>query len=299
MKLDANLASVHAYLCADGYVIKNPKDQKFNYYHIGFRNTNEVLLKDFQIKFEKIFGIKPHLVLGERCRIGSKQIYEKLTNSFGSFYSWHWKMPEMDENLSKLWLKSYYDCDGWVTCKSHKNRHIGLDSVNEHGLIQIKNSLEKLGIKSKIKKRNDRNIFSLMIFGKDNLVNFSKNIGFLHPDKNNKLNESINDFINYYWNFPTEKDKLVNFIRKLIFNKGRINKSNRIFRLISNKEDNLINLKNELNKLFNIECKINKRKNGIGTIYFELNINRREELKKLIDNNLLNKEQRKWLNLKK
>lgn len=68
MKFDENLAVVHAYLCADGYVLKNAEEKKR--YVMGFRNTNLILLKDFQNKFEKVFGIKPHLDEGQRCRIG-------------------------------------------------------------------------------------------------------------------------------------------------------------------------------------------------------------------------------------
>jgi len=61
MKFDENLAAVHAYLCADGYVVKS-KNPKYKYFHIGFRNTNLILLKDFQEKFEKAFGLKPYLI---------------------------------------------------------------------------------------------------------------------------------------------------------------------------------------------------------------------------------------------
>ena len=57
MKIGENLAAVHAYLCADGYVIKNPENSKYNYFHIGLRNTNLVLLKDFQENFYQVFGI--------------------------------------------------------------------------------------------------------------------------------------------------------------------------------------------------------------------------------------------------
>ena len=93
MKFDENLVAIHAYLCADGYVIKNPKFQKQKYYMIGFRNTNLVLLKDFQKRFEKYFGKKTYITNEGRCRIGSKEIYNKLLISFGEFYSWRWKMP--------------------------------------------------------------------------------------------------------------------------------------------------------------------------------------------------------------
>src|SRR3990172_3112733 len=114
MKIDENLAAIHAYLCADGYVTRNPPTQKNKYYRIALRNTNLILLRDFQNKFEKIFSIRPHIREDGRCEIGSREIYEKLTKQFGSFYSWEWKMPELSEKLSKIWLRAYFDCEGWV-----------------------------------------------------------------------------------------------------------------------------------------------------------------------------------------
>ena len=156
MKFDENLAVIHAYLCADGYVIKNPETQTRKYYHIGFRNMNLRLLKDFQKRFKIVFGIKPHLRIGERCIIGSKEIYKELVKNFGSFYSREWKMPKLSLKLSRIWLKAFFDCEGWVFCKSHQNRHIGIDSINEKGLDQIIISLNKIGIKT-IKKMSGEN----------------------------------------------------------------------------------------------------------------------------------------------
>ena len=108
MKMDKNLAAIHAYLCADGYVIKNPETQKQKYHVIGFRNTNLILLKDFQRRFEKVFKIKPHLDEGQRCRIGSKEIYRKLTKEFGSFYSWKWRMPKNLKESTGNYLNIFY-----------------------------------------------------------------------------------------------------------------------------------------------------------------------------------------------
>jgi len=300
MKFDKNLASIHAYLCADGYVIRNPETQKQKYYMIGFRNTNFVLLKDFQERFEKVFGMRPYLIEGQRCRIGSREIYEKLTKEFGSFYSWEWTMPKLNENLTRIWLRAYFDCEGWVTCKSHQNRMIGIDCVNEKGIKQIKEALEKLDIMAKIKKRNTRNIFSLSIFGRDNLTKFKEKIGFLHPEKREKLEKCINDFIIYDWVFPSSRDERIKFILELLKNKSRINKSNGVIRIISNKEKNLIKLQEELNRFLNLESKVNKRVNGLGTIYYELNINKQEDVKRLIEKNLINENaKKKWLMLKK
>ena len=300
MKLDENLAAVHAYLCADGYVIKNSEAQKQKYYMIGFRNTNLILLKDFQDKFEKVFGVKPYLIEGQRCRLGSKQIYDRLTKEFGSFYSWEWKMPKLNKKLSKIWLRAYFDCEGWITCKSHQNRCIGADCVNEIGINQIREALEKVGIKSKVKKRNTRNIFSIFIFGRENLMGFNEKIGFLHPLKKEKLNEVMDDFVDYEWEYPAEKKELAVFIDDILKSKGKIKKNRGIIRIISNKEINLIRLQKELNRLFEIDSNINKRTNGIGTIYFELSINKQKQVKYLIEKNLINeKEKEKWLRLRK
>jgi hypothetical protein len=299
MKFDEDLAAIHAYLCADGYVIKNPEKQKQKYYMVGFRNNDPTLLKDFQKRFEKVFNKKPYIVKEGRCRIGSKEIYKKLTKQFGSFYSWKWKIPKLNNKLIAIWLKAYFDCEGWVICKRHQNRLIGADCVNEFGIKQVKDALDKLSIDSKIKKRRDRNIFSIKIYGKENLIKFNEKIGFLHPLKKERLKEVVNDFIDYYWKFPKEKKKLKNFIRNLLLEKAKVKKDNGIIRITSNKEKNLLVLRSFLKNVFDIEARLNKFINGVGTIYFQLNINKQEQIKKMIDNNLINEEERKWLSLKK
>ena len=76
MKFDNNLASIHAYLCADGYVIRNPPTQKHKYYYIGLRNQNITLLRDFQNKFESTFSVKPIITKDvDRCKIQNKELY--------------------------------------------------------------------------------------------------------------------------------------------------------------------------------------------------------------------------------
>jgi len=300
MEIDKDLASIHAYLCADGYVIKNPPTQKYKYYKIGLRNTNLVLLKDFQEKFEKVFGIKPRLVEGQRCEIGSKEIYWLLNKEFGSFYSREWQMPLMRIGLLPFWLRSFFDCEGWATCKSHQDRHIGLESVNRIGLEKIGKALNQFGIKSKIKKRNDRDIFSLKIFGKENLIRFREKINFLHPSKKEKLRIVTEDFVNYYWQFPKKQESLVYFVKRILKMKGKIRRNDGIFVLISNKEENLKKLQKELNRLFSIPSRIRLSKNGIGTSYFQLRVDKKDEVIKFINKNLINKEEKeKWLKLRK
>ena len=300
MKFNEDLAVIHAYLCADGYVIKNPSTQKHKYYKIGLRNTNLLLLKDFQNRFEKIWGIKPILTEKQRCQKGSRPIYEFLTQNFGSFYSWEWRMPRLNKRLSNIWLRTYFDCEGWVSIEKHKSRLIGADCVNLSGLKQVKAALAKNGIKSKIKKQNRRNIFRLYIYGKDNLIRFKKNIDFYHPQKFIKLQKAIDDYVIYDWKFPKNAKESRNFIRILMHERAKIKMDNGAVKIISNKKNNIMTLKKKLEVLFNIESKMNEMTNGIGTKYYQLNIYKKGEVRKIIKNKLLNNmEEGKWLKLEK
>jgi len=232
MKFDEDLAVVHAYLCADGYVIKNPRTQKHKYYHIGLRNTNDVLLKDFQEKFNKVFGIKP-VIAHERCIAHSREIFEKLTKNY-SYYSYEWQMPKLNKKQLRLWLRAFFDCEGWVELQEGKNRAIRVDCVNLKGIKSVKIALNRLGIDSAIKK-GKRPIYRLNICGLDDIARFKEIVGFLHPDKKSLLDRAINSYKTYEWNVPKEKKALVKFIKT----KGKMRESRNEIRLLSIKKENL------------------------------------------------------------
>lgn len=252
MKFNKDLASLHAYLSGDGYVVKNPKSQKHKYYRIALRNTNKVLLKDFQNKFFRFFGIKPKICKDGRCRKESKAIYEYLTKEY-SYYSYEWKMPFFkNKQLLSSWIRSFYDCEGWVENEERKNRSIKIESVNKPGLIQLKKSLLKFNIKtSTIKTKKHGDIFRLEIFAKDNLRKFKKYIGFTHPEKSRKLDEAIQSYVDYYWKIPKNKKKLINFIKE----KGKLRKDRNCIRFCSIIKTNLLELKRILRK-YKIKSKI-------------------------------------------
>lgn len=296
MKFNEDLAVIHAYLCADGYVVKNPPTQKHKYYRVGLGNTNLILLKDFQQRFEKLWDVKPILVEGKKCEKSSKHIYNLLTQKFGSFYSWEWRMPNLNKKLSRAWLRTYFDCEGWVSIERHKSRLIGVDCVNSFGLKQIKNALAKNGIESKIKNKKERNIFRLYVYGKDNLIKFKKNIDFYHPQKRAKLQNAIDDYMVYDWKFPESNYELRNFIKNLMQERAKMRSDNGVVRITSNKKVNLNTLRKQLKTLFNINSSINKMVNGMGTQYYQLSIYKKADVKKIITNNLLNSiEEEKWL----
>ncbi|MBI2667068.1 hypothetical protein HYX13_05645 [Candidatus Woesearchaeota archaeon] len=249
MKFNKNLAVIHAYLCGDGYVIKNPETQKHKYYHIGLRNTNAVLLKDFQQKFKVVFNIEPHIVDG-RSIIQNKEIYEFLTKEY-SYYSYEWSFPKLSIENTAAWLRAFFDCEGWVENQPRKSRLIRLDCCNQSGIISIQQGLLKFKIPSQIRKIPGRNIYRLTISGLNNIKIFQSKINFFHPDKAKRLTEAINSYVSYLWNIPTSKEELLAFLTQ----KGKIRQSRNELRVLSIKEYNLKNLQKAL-KGYSIASKL-------------------------------------------
>ena len=243
MKFNRNLAAIHGYLCGDGYVIKNPDHQQHKYYCIGFRNTNDVLLRDFQNRFRAIFDVEPHIAREGRCRIQRKEIYKFLTKGY-SYYSHTWKLPNLSNKNLKHWLRAFFDCEGWVENQPGKSRLIGLDCCNKVGLESVQNALKRFGIASQIHRKADREIWRLAICGLNDLRRFYRQIGFLHPDKDRKLGEALDSYKDYSWSIPQNKAELSNFIKE----KGKIRASRDEIRFYSIVRRNLINLKKGLNK---------------------------------------------------
>jgi len=273
MKFNRDLASIHAYLCADGYVIRNPESQKHKYYYIGLRNTNEVLLKDFQNKFKVVFGLTPMITKDGRCKIQNKNIFFQLTKRF-SYYSGEWTIPKLSKEELKCWLRAFFDCESWVQVQKAKSRSIGIESINEKGLGQIKDVLQKeFEIHtSDVKKRKNRNVWYIHICGKHDLLRFKENIGFLHPKKKARLQEALDSYETYEWVIPEDKEKLIEFIK----NQGRLRNDTKEVRFFSIIKDNLLKLKNKLIQ-YNIKGKVyGPWKNNRGRIYYCLKFKQKE-----------------------
>jgi len=267
MKFNKEFAALHGYLCGDGYVITNPSTQKKKYYHIGFRNTNKILLKDFQVKFENYFGIKPYTTNEGRCRIQNKEIYYLLTKNH-SYYSYEWTLPDLSKQNLKCWLRAFFDCEGWVENQIAKSRLIGLDCCNKNGLFSVQKALGVFKIKSKVAKKKNRTIWRLTICDKNNLIRFIKHIGFLHPDKNKKLTEAINSYVNYNWVIPSDKRNLFFFIQT----KGNFYPKRSEIRFNSIKLNNLEKLKKALNN-YQVNSKLfGPWTSGTSSIYYCLTI---------------------------
>lgn len=277
LKFNKNLSIIHAYLCADGYVIKNPETQKQKYYYIGFRNTNKTLLKDFEDNFYKFFGVKPRRCKDGRSVVQNKELYYLLTQDF-SYYSKEWELPNLNNDNLRYWLRAFFDCEGWVFVKKAQNRHIGLDSIDHSGLNQIKNAIKEFGIESILKVLNNRNTLRLLIYKKESLIKFQRKINFLHPDKKAKLQEAIDSYVDYNWYFPKDKEKLKLYIINFIHKRSKIEKAFRV-RICSNLKKNLIILSKHLKNIFRIDSKFYGPKfSGIGAKYYELVVHKKEDV---------------------
>lgn len=248
MKFNPDLSSIHAYLCADGYVIRNLTHQKHKYYRVGLRNKNIILLKDFQIKCKKQFKIEAKITK-DRANIHNKELYNLLTRK-GSFYCREWKLPKLSKTNLQHWLRSFFDCESWVEVQKAKSRVIGLELTNEESISSISQALKKFNINSSL-SITKKSLLRLTICGKDDLLKFQKYIGFLHPKKKQKLKDAIESYANYDWNIPNLEQSLVKFIQK----QGKVTKSKNQIRLFSIKKGNMIKLKKVLNS-FKIESKI-------------------------------------------
>ena len=281
MKFTKSLALVHGYLCADGYVCSNLPHQKHKYYSIGLRNTCDVLLKDFQVNFYEVFQVKPKLISGQRCRIYSKNLYQKLME-YGPYHSYTWQFPKLSKKNSSYWLRAFFDCEGTVTVIGRQSRSIAAESVNRNQLIHLQKALSGFSIRARIYHRKNRNTSVLYIQDKQSIINFQKYINFIHPKKQQQLKKAIGSFVDYRWSQVLINSK--EFIRqKCKFKKPYYI---RIFSII---EGNLINLSDVLRVRYNIESRFYKGKNGIGTKYYYLSIQKQGEVKKLIEHKLLNK----------
>ncbi len=274
LKFDKNLVAIHAYLCADGYVIRNPPG-KSKYYYIGFRNTCDKLLSDFEEKFYDEFNVNPRRCKDGRTVVQRKKLYFYFTECF-SYYSRDWVMPDFSRSNLSIWLRAFFDCEGWVLNKVAVNRHIGLDSVNHKGILQIRDALEKFGIRTKFKQKKGRSTYRILIYGKFNLIRFQKRIGFLHPDKAEKLQHAIDSYVDYNWKFSSRIDVL-QFLRDRIKNRNL----NRV-RICSKYRKNVELLSKLLLKYFSIESKVyGPNYNGIGTKFYELCVQKKNEVDKL------------------
>ena len=244
------MATIHSYLCSDGMV------KKFgNHSQIKFTNIEPVLLEDFKNRFKREFKTEPHFY--REGHIGKMMVFNKeLFNNlmeFGPYDSRNWRAPLefLDTKTTKLWLRAFFDAEGWVELQRAKSRSVRADCINEAGMKQVAELLRRFGIESQLKVRTPNYMWRLNICGKENLEKFKKHIGFLHPVKSKLLEDAVKSYMTYEWKIPKTKHELMKFIRE----RGRQRFSRGETRIFSIKKSNLSKLKKAL-KTYNVNSKL-------------------------------------------
>ncbi len=203
MKINSRIARIHAHICADGcaYITKvkrSPGDLKSHKrrkivrkeYIFEYWNNCELLLeefkKDFKLEFNRNISTNKRMYVRIK---GIKYIMEKL--ELMNKNSKNWFIPsyilKSSNKAISNWIRAFFDDE--ATVESSRFR-IRAKSVNLKGLKQISLLLNKLGIMNRVTGPNCDNSWYLSINGSD-IQEYSKKIGFLHPEKQDKLKSMI------------------------------------------------------------------------------------------------------------
>lgn len=189
-------ARICACLAADGSVYIREENNRKRHYTIRFYPDNIELANSFVRSFHMIYGRSPSIKVEKKYFIINCDCKDAVLDLFSitKFGSLEWFIPFKilkNSATKKEWLKSFFDCDGYVAKK-----YVQLQSVNRKGIKQIQTLLQTFGIVSRIyiykrKQKNWNTNYLLNIYGKEMMAKFSKEIGFNHPLKMKKLDNLI------------------------------------------------------------------------------------------------------------
>ena len=107
-------------------------------------------------------------------------------------------------------------------------------------------------------------LWRLAICDRENLKRYQRQIEFLHPEKERKLEDAINSYKDYKWKLPVDKQSLLQFLKE----KGKSRKSRKELRMFSIRKQNLTTLNKALN-MHNIASKVHGPwTNNTGSKYY-------------------------------
>ena len=188
-------ARLIGYFMGDGSVTVRPEKNGAIHHTCCFFPDDKYMKNSFLEGIDKIYKLTPHIKEVKnnwKITFGSKAVVTYLLKNYGSFRSLEWKLPNFKtEEELKEWLRAFFDCEAHVSKKS-----IQLQSVNKEGILQIKNVLERLDIKSGLctyerKNKNWNTNYILSITKKSERYKFLKTIGFYHKRKLEKLTKLV------------------------------------------------------------------------------------------------------------
>ena len=200
------LARIVAHLMGDGCVTHK---------YLRYNNKDKLLLKNFKNYLSKLF-LNLHFIRGKVnsgtsfIQIQNKDLISFLFKLVNDFRSENLEFPRFirTKSMKREFISAVFDDEGCVGLRTFKKtgeikRNLEIASKSKKFMEEIKLILEReFDVKSnKIisfkKNINEKEFvtFKLSITGKENFINFDKEIGFTHPQKNVMLKEMISSYI--------------------------------------------------------------------------------------------------------
>lgn len=164
----------------DGTVYYRPNK---NQYNIEIEQKIRGWLEIVKDVIEKSYGLYVRIRETSkgyyRLTVLSKKLYNEILNRRKDYKD----ILSESRNFQLGFLQGFFDAEGTV----HKERYaIRVSSKNEETIKVVKEILRQFGIKTG-KIHDDKTVFVLPLYGKENLKKFSDIINFRHEEKKERL----------------------------------------------------------------------------------------------------------------
>ena len=182
-ELGSNLAQIFGYFLGDGYCDKRS---------IKFKDQNIKVLENYRDLFKEISNIE-----GTIRKVSKKNCYQLEINSEALTKLFKEIKPKIFDYIGmspaiciSSFLKGFFDADGSI---DKKYGNVSAAQKNDDTMIKVQLLLDRLGVRSKIRKykHNGNWINQLDIRDNNSILSFAKIVGFGSEEKRNKLMNKI------------------------------------------------------------------------------------------------------------
>lgn len=215
-------------MVSKGYISHNQK-----YYRIGFTNSDNDFITEMKNCFKNIFNINEDKIFTNKqsnhnevydvCIYG-KEHHVHLKEKYDFYQTSKYKeVPKCvltsSNEIQSVFLKYLFEGDGYITKKRNTKSpaNIGYDSISKKLIYQVRNLLlNSFGILTSITidKRNENEVYRILINGIENLTKFKNKIGFAYG-KQEELNLIISEISGHKYR-STPKGYYIPYVKEYV-----------------------------------------------------------------------------------
>ncbi|MDP7180358.1 MAG: LAGLIDADG family homing endonuclease [Candidatus Woesearchaeota archaeon] len=174
-KVTKEKVRIYAHSIFDGHV----SHSKGNSYIVGYTNKCPELLREFGNDVEYVYGIKKGEYL---LKSGVTNLIYSSKLMYLDILNFNKSIVKEDPEYKKVYLRAFFDDEGCVIFNPSKGKFfINGKQHNQKEILFIKSLLDDFGIGSKVYK------FVIEITLNKSIIEYSKLIGFTHPEKRRKI----------------------------------------------------------------------------------------------------------------